>query len=171
MDVGAGGGGGTHVGGSADLVEDGLGEAVDGEEVGAHALGHDLRSDVDHVGVTHAPAVDNVGHLHTAVELVGLDLDREDADLRGLHIFEDCGGEVGKGRGARASRTKALQVQPMRSSSATREAAMVRQRSSVMSVTFSLGWMRRQVVTALRAPAVNSGGNAVVRRSGAVGVA
>ncbi|WP_433983399.1 hypothetical protein RBB78_19175 [Tunturiibacter empetritectus] len=62
------------------------------------------------------------------------------------------------GRGARASRTKAFQVQPIWSSSATREAAMVRQRSSVMRVTFSLGWMRRQVVTALRAPGVNSGG-------------
>ena len=51
------------------------------------------------------------------------------------------------------------------------EAAMVRQRSSVISVTFSLGWIRRQVVTALRAPGVNSAGNGVVRRSGATGVA
>ncbi len=90
VDVGAGGGGGADVGGGADFVEDGLREAVDGEEVGAHALGHDLGGDVDHVGVTHAATVDDVGHLHAAVEFVGLDGDGEDADLRGLHVGEDC---------------------------------------------------------------------------------
>src|SRR6266851_2503703 len=92
VDVGAGGGGGADVGGGADLVEDGLGEAVDGEEVGAHTLGHYFGGDVDHVGVAHAAAVDDVGHLHAAVELVGLDGDGEDADLRRFHIGEDRGG-------------------------------------------------------------------------------
>ena len=96
VDVGAGGRGGADVGGGADLVEDGLAEAVDGVEVGAHALGHDLRGDVDHVGVAHAAAIDDVGHLHAAVEFVRLDLDREDADLRGLHVVEDGGGEIDK---------------------------------------------------------------------------
>ena len=69
------------------------------------------------------------------------------------------------GRGARASRTKAFQTQPMRSSSLAREAAMVRQRSSVMRVTFSDGWIRRQVVTALWAPGMKSAGKSTVRRS------
>ncbi len=89
VDVGAGGGGCANVSGGADFFEDGLREAVDGEEVGAHALGHDLWGDVDHVGVTHAAAVDDVGHLHAAMQLVGLDFDGEDADLRGLHVVED----------------------------------------------------------------------------------
>lgn len=94
VDVGAGGGGGADVGGGADFVEDSLREAVDGEEVSAHALGHDLGGDVDHVGVAHAAAIDDVGHLHAAVKLVGLDFDGEDADLRGLHVFEDGGGQI-----------------------------------------------------------------------------
>ena len=97
MDVGACGRGGADVGGLADLVEDGLAEVVDGEEVGAHALRHDLGGDVDHVGVAHAAAVHDVGHLHAAVQLVGLDLDGEDTDLRGLHVFEDDSGHLGKG--------------------------------------------------------------------------
>jgi hypothetical protein len=99
VDVSAGGGGGADVGGGADLVEDGLREAVDGEEVGAHALGHDLGGDVDHVGVAHAATIDDVGHLHAAVELVGLDFDGEDADLRGLHVGEDGGGHLGEWAG------------------------------------------------------------------------
>src|SRR6266851_1347170 len=97
VDVGAGGGGGADVGGGADLVEDGLGETVDGEEVGAHTLGHYFGGDVDHVGVAHAAAVDDVGHLHAAVELVGLDGDGEDADLRSFHVGEDGGGHFGEG--------------------------------------------------------------------------
>src|ERR1700730_19146104 len=55
------------------------------------------RGDVDHVSVTHATAVDDVGHLHAGVELVGLDGDGEDADLRGLHVIEDGGGHFGEG--------------------------------------------------------------------------
>ena len=69
-------------------------EAVDEVEVGAHALAHDLRRDVDHVGVAHVAAVDDVGHLHARVELVGLHLDGEDGDLRGFHVGEDGGGHV-----------------------------------------------------------------------------
>ena len=94
VDVGARGGGGADVGGGADLVEDVLREAVDGEEVGSHALGHDLGGDVDHVGVTHAATIDDVGHLHTGMEFVGLDFDGEDADLRGLHVGQDDGGHL-----------------------------------------------------------------------------
>src|SRR6202789_737615 len=47
VDVGAGGGGSADVSCGADFVEDGLREAVDGEEIGAHALSHDLGGDVD----------------------------------------------------------------------------------------------------------------------------
>src|SRR5271170_1396795 len=97
VDVGAGGGGCSDVGGGADFVQDGLGEAIDGEEVGTHALGHDLRGDVDHVGMTHAATVDDVGHLHSAVEFVGLDFDGEDADLGRFHVVEDCGWEIDEG--------------------------------------------------------------------------
>ena len=93
-DVGSGGGGGADAGGAANAIEHLLPEAVDQVEVGAHALAHDLRRDVDHVGVAHVAAVDDVGHLHARVEFVGLDLDGEDRDLRGLHVGEDGGGHV-----------------------------------------------------------------------------
>ena len=94
MNVGTGGSSRSDVAGGADLVEDGLGEAVDGEEVGAHPLGHDLGGDIDHVGVAHVAAVDDVSHLHAAVQLVGLDFNGEDADLRGLYVGEDGWGQV-----------------------------------------------------------------------------
>ncbi len=88
MDVGAGGRGGADVGGFAHLVEHDLGELVDFVEVGAHALRHDVGGDVDHVRVAHAPAVDDIGHLHAGAQLVLLDLDGEDGHLRRLHVFE-----------------------------------------------------------------------------------
>ena len=71
-------------------------EAIDLVVVGAHALAHDFGRDVDHVGVAHAAAVDDVGHLHARVELVGLHLHGEDGDLRGFHVCEDGGRHVGE---------------------------------------------------------------------------
>ena len=62
------------------------------------------------------------------------------------------------GRGARSSRMKAFQGQPRAASCAAMEAAMGSVTRSVMRVTFSSGWMRRQVVTAERAPGMNSAG-------------
>ncbi len=94
--VGAGGGGGADARGAANAFEDLLGEPVDEVEVGAHALAHDFRRDVDHVSVAHVAAVDDVGHLHAGVELVGLHLHGEDGDLRGFHVGEDGGGHVGE---------------------------------------------------------------------------
>jgi len=47
--------------------------------------------------VAHAAAVDDVGHLHAGVELVGLDLDGEDGDLAGFHVGQDGGGHAGEG--------------------------------------------------------------------------
>ncbi len=74
-----------------------MAQAIDEVEVGAHALAHDFGSDVDHVGVAHVAAVDDVGHLHARVELVGLDLDGEDGDLRGFHVGEHGRGHVDEG--------------------------------------------------------------------------
>src|SRR5579862_8252450 len=62
------------------------------------------------------------------------------------------------GRGAKSSRMKAFQVQPRAESWAAIEAAMGAVAWSVMTVTFSPGAMRRQVVTAERAPGANSAG-------------
>lgn len=53
---------------------------------------------------------------------------------------------------------KAFHWQPISASCAARAAAMGEVTVSVMRVTFSLGAMRRQVVTAERAPAMNSAG-------------
>ena len=64
--------------------------------VGAHAVAHDLGSDVDHVGVTHAATIHDVGHLHARAELVGLHLHGEDGNLRCFHVGEDGGGHVGE---------------------------------------------------------------------------
>ena len=97
MDVGARRRSCANVGCLTHLVEDGLAEAVDGEEIGAHALGHDLGGDVDHVGVAHPAAIDDVGHLHAAVQFVGLHLDGEDAHLRALHIFQNRRGHLRQG--------------------------------------------------------------------------
>ena len=93
-DAGSGGGGGANARGAADTIQNLLRETVDEVEVRAHALAHDLRRDVDHVGVAHVAAVDNVGHLHAGVKFVGLHLHGKDGDLRGLHVGEDGSGHV-----------------------------------------------------------------------------
>ncbi len=48
------------------------------------------------MGVTHAAAVDDVGHLHARAKFVGLHLHGENGNLRGFHVFEDGGGHVGE---------------------------------------------------------------------------
>ncbi len=68
-------------------VHDLLAERVNAIEVGPHAFQHDLVIDVDHVGVPHATPVDDIGHLHSRFQLVTLNVDRENADLAGLHVF------------------------------------------------------------------------------------
>jgi len=93
-DAGAGGSGGADAGGAAHAIEYLLTEAVDLIVVGAHAIAHDLRCDVDHVSVAHAAAVDDVGHLHAGLQLIGLHLNSEDGDLRSLHVFEHSGRHV-----------------------------------------------------------------------------
>jgi hypothetical protein len=57
-----------------------------------------------------------------------------------------------------SSRIKASKEQPLSASWAAREAAIGSVTRSVMRVTFSSGWMRRQVKTAERAPGMNSEG-------------
>ena len=42
-------------------------EGVYLEEVGAHPLHHDALLDVDHVRMSNAVVIDDVGHLHAAV--------------------------------------------------------------------------------------------------------
>ena len=87
--VRSGGGGGANAGGATDTVQNILAEAIDLVVVCAHAFTHDLRRDVDHVGVAHAAAVDDIGHLHAGLQLVGLDLHGEDGNLRGFHVCKD----------------------------------------------------------------------------------
>jgi hypothetical protein len=53
---------------------------------------------------------------------------------------------------------KALKEQPRSASWAAMEAAIGSVTRSVMSVTFSSGWMRRQAKTAERAPGMKSVG-------------
>ena len=62
------------------------------------------------------------------------------------------------GRGARSSRMNAFHAHPRSASCAASAAAMGSVTRSVMSVTFSSGAMRRQVVTAERAPGTKSAG-------------
>src|SRR4051812_22638398 len=69
------------------------------------------------------------------------------------------------GRAAMSSRTKSLCGAPSLSSSATRLAAISRQASSVMIVTFSEGSTRRQTLIALTAPGVYSGSKRTERKS------
>ncbi len=65
-------------------------------EVGAHAFQHDLAVDVDHVRVAHAAAVDDLGHLHARLQLVGLHPHGEDAHVAGLHVFRDLVRQAGQ---------------------------------------------------------------------------
>ena len=96
-DVGAGGGGGADAAGAAHAIEDLLARAGRRRSKSARMPWHMIsRRDVDHVGVAHVAAVDDVGHLHARVQFVGLDLDGEDGDLGGLHVGEDGGGHVGE---------------------------------------------------------------------------
>jgi len=48
------------------------------------------------VGMAHAAAVDDIGHLHARAQLVGLNLNSKDGDGRGFHVIEDGGGHVGE---------------------------------------------------------------------------
>src|SRR5436190_8077384 len=73
-------------------------------------------------------------------------------------------GRSTSGRGAISSSTNARHDAPTSAISRARLAAISRQVSSVMSVTFSAGWMARQTRTALRAPGVSSGSNGWFRR-------
>jgi len=98
-DVGAVGGFAADLAGGGGDIADRDGEGVDFVEVGAHALEHDAFFDIDHVGVAHAAAVDDVGHLHAAVEFALLGDDGEEGDLGLFHVFEDGGGHVGEGAG------------------------------------------------------------------------
>jgi len=93
-DAGACGSSGTNTGGAADAVQNLLAKAVDLIVVCAHAVAHDFGGDVDHVGMTHAAAIDDVGHLHAGMEFVGLHLHSEDGDLRSLHVFKHRRGHI-----------------------------------------------------------------------------
>jgi hypothetical protein len=77
-------------GGCADFVEDGL-RGGRGEEVGAHALGHNLSGDVDHVGVAHSATIDDVSHLHAAWAHLGWTSTAKMLTC-GLHVGKDAGG-------------------------------------------------------------------------------
>ena len=91
---------GAHLFRLGDDVDDLLAEGIHAVEVGAHAFEHDFVADVDHVGVAHAAAIDDVGHLHARLQLVLLHSDGEDADVAGLHVVGDFAGQAGE----RASR-------------------------------------------------------------------
>src|ERR1700761_5606575 len=89
--------GGAHRCSFTRTLEDALTQTVYREKVGAHTLKHDLRSDVDHVGVTHAAPIYHVRHLPAGEQLVLLDLYGEDRDLTCLHIGEHLGWHAGEG--------------------------------------------------------------------------
>ena len=130
MDVCSGCGGGANVGGLTDLVEDRLAQAIDFGEVGAHALLHDLGSDVDHVRVAHARRLTMSVICMRLRSSLGLHLDGEDADFRAFHVFCDGARQISEGTGASSSRTKPFQWQPRRSSSTPMAAAIERVFSS-----------------------------------------
>ena len=101
-----------------------------------------LRGDVDHVGVAHAAAIDfDVGHLHAAVKLVEVGLQRRRvADLGGLRVSSDCQRGISLAAVLAASRTRrhsrcsrCSRVQP------DNEAAMVRAALVGDETTFSVG--------------------------------
>ena len=86
--------GGADTGGAAHAIQNLLREAVNLVVVGAHAVAHDLRRDVDHVGVTHAAAVHDIGHLHARAQFIGLHLHGENRNLGRFHILKHRGGHV-----------------------------------------------------------------------------
>ncbi len=73
-----------------------LAESIDAVEVCPHALHHDLVINVDHVGVAHAPAIHDIGHLHARFQLVALYIHRKNADLAGLHVVGDFPRKTGE---------------------------------------------------------------------------
>src|SRR5258708_15101304 len=79
VDVGAGRGCRSNVGCGAGLIEDGLAEAVDGLEVGAHALGHGFGGEVGPGGGAHTGAVGFGPPLHAGWGFIWVGLDGEDA--------------------------------------------------------------------------------------------
>src|SRR5215469_13222511 len=75
-----------------------------------------------------------------------------------------------RGRGARSSSTNPAHLHPSRSSSCAIAAPIVSVAKSVISVTFSSGLIRKQVVTAERAPGVKSAGKSIESRCVAVSI-
>jgi len=69
-------------------------QAIHLEEIGAHALQHDLAIDIHHVSVANPPAVDDIGHLHTRLEFIALGDDCKNADLARLHVVENFFWEI-----------------------------------------------------------------------------
>ena len=88
-EVAAAGRGGAHLAGHAHYVDHLLAQAIDLQVVGAHALTHDLRRDVDHVRVPHASLVHDVGELHARGQLVLLHLHGKDRHLALVQVGRD----------------------------------------------------------------------------------
>ena len=157
VNVGAGGRGGAQVGGGAHALQHGLREAVDLVEICAHALGHDLAGDVDHVGVAHAAAVDDIGHLHAGAKFVGLDLDGEDRGVRALHVIEHQ-----RGHGSDRAGRKRLQ-----------DEGVPRAADAVEFRDDGRGDLHARLVgdegDLLRGPDVQTGGDGVARACGVLG--
>ena len=101
-------------------------------------------------------------------ELIGLHLTAKMDTWEVSMSARTAAGILVSGRGARSSSTKPFQRQPHDSSSCAMEAAMASVARSAISVTFSSGWMRRQVMTAERAPGANSAGKSSESRWAAV---
>ena len=145
-DVGAGGIGGADLPRRAGHAPDLRADAIHFVEIGAHAFQHDAAVDVHHVGVAHLAAVHDVGHLHARAQFVGLRFHREDADLAGFHVVEHVARHVGKRPRREIFEDPGVEYElAARSSSCASAAPISRQARSVISVTFSSGWMRRQL--------------------------
>ena len=72
-------------------------EFVDFGEVGAHALHHDALLDVHHVRVAHLAAIDDIGHLHAALQFVLLRYDGEDTHFALVHVCQHLGRHIWRG--------------------------------------------------------------------------
>ena len=128
-------------------------ERIDRAKIGAHSFEHDLARDVHHVAVADPLSVHDVAHLHAGTELASLGLRAENTDLRLRQIVEnDLAACRSSGRSACSSRTKTECSAPTSSTSHCSAAAISRVASSVMIVTRSSGFTRRQSRIALRAP-------------------